>query len=61
MGSKKKKLINTFERLENIDYKVNNKFSIVIPENNYLNACPEFKIELTYNNLNKINVRAPCD
>jgi len=61
LDSKKKKLINTFERLENIDYKVNNKFSIVIPENNYLNACPEFKIELTYNNLNKINIRAPCD
>ena len=61
LDSKQKKLINASERLEDIDYKVNNNLSIIIPENNYLDACPDFKIELTYNDVKKINIRAPCE
>ena len=61
LDSKNNKLINPFERLENLNYKVDNKFSIVIPENNYKEACLAFKMELTYNNQKKINVRVPCN
>ena len=61
LDNKQKKLINASERLEDIDYKVNKNLSIIIPENNYLDACPDFKIELTYNDVKKINLRVPCD
>ena len=55
-----KQLINTGKRLDQLDYKVNKKFSILIPENNYLQVCTAFKVDLTYNNNNKINVHVPC-
>jgi len=60
LDNKNKQLINTEQRSDNLNYIVNKKFSILIPENNYLEACPAFKIELAYNNNNKINVRVPC-
>jgi len=59
LDSKNQQLINTFKRLDDIDYRAYKRFSIVIPDRNYLNACPTFKIELTSNNKN-ITLRAPC-
>ena len=60
LDDKHKKFINTDERLNQLDYKVNQKFSILVPENNYMDTCAAFKVELIYNNNNKINVRIPC-
>jgi len=59
LDSKNQQLINTFKRIDDIDYRAYKRFSIVIPDRNYLNACPTFKIELTSNNKN-ITLRAPC-
>tara|TARA_B100000768_G_scaffold173254_1_gene182327 strand:- start:176 stop:2371 length:2196 start_codon:yes stop_codon:yes gene_type:complete len=60
LDNQNKQLINKDNRHDQLDYKINNTFSILIPENNYLSACPSFKAEITYNNNNKINVRIPC-
>jgi len=60
LDAQHKKFINTDERLNQLDYKVNQKFSILVPENNYIDTCAAFKVELIYNNNNKINVRIPC-
>jgi len=60
LDAEHKKFINTDERLNQLEYKVNQKFSILVPENNYIDACAAFKVELFYNNNNKINVRIPC-
>ena len=55
-----KKFINTDERLNQLDYKVNQKFSILVPENYITDTCAAFKVELIYNNNNKINIHVPC-
>ena len=60
LNDEHKKFINTDKRLNQLDYKVNQEFSILIPENNYMDTCTVFKVELIYNNNNKINVRVPC-
>jgi len=60
LNNEYKKFVNTDERSNQLGYKVNQKFSILVPENNYMDICTVFKVELTYNNNNKINVRVPC-
>jgi len=60
LDAEHKKFINTDERLNQLKYKVDKKFSILVPENNYIDTCAAFKVELIYNNNNKINVRIPC-
>ena len=60
LDNKHKKFINTDERFNKLDYKVQNKLSILVPENNYMDICTVFKVELIYDNNNKINVHVPC-
>ena len=60
LDNENKQLINKDNRNDQLDYKINNTFSILIPENNYLSGCPSFKAQIIYNNNNKINVRIPC-
>ena len=55
-----KRFINTDKRINKLDYKVDRKFSILVPENNYMKTCAVFKVELIYNNNNKLNIRVPC-
>ena len=60
LDNEHKKFINTDERLNKLDYKVEQKFSVLVPENNYMATCTVFKVELIYNNNDKVNVHVPC-
>tara|TARA_B100000795_G_scaffold110159_1_gene81334 strand:- start:199 stop:2808 length:2610 start_codon:yes stop_codon:yes gene_type:complete len=60
LDNEHKKFINTNERLNKLDYKVEQKLSVLVPENNYMTTCAVFKVELIYNNNKKINVHVPC-
>jgi len=60
LDNEHKKFINTNERLNKLDFKVEQKLSVLVPENNYITTCAVFKVELIYNNNKKINVHVPC-
>jgi len=60
LDNQNKKFINTMKRSNQLNYIVNQNFSVLIPDSNYMKHCEPFNIELTYNNNNKIKLRALC-
>ena len=45
-----KQFVNTGARLENLNYEVNESFSVLISDySNYMKTCEPFNIELIYN------------
>jgi len=60
LNTQNKKFVNTAERSNQLNYKVNQNFSVLIPDSNYMKQCEPFNIELTYNTDNKIKLRALC-
>ena len=60
LDSQNKKVINTSERSDQLNYTVKQNFSILIPNSNYINTCDPFIIELIYNDNKKIKLRASC-
>ena len=56
-----KKFINTEARSDQLNYKVNQNFSVLIPDTfDYIKKCDPFIIELIYNDNKKLKVRATC-
>ena len=56
-----KKFINTEARSDQLNYKVNQNFSVLIPDtSDYIKKCDPFIIELIYNDNKKLKVRATC-
>jgi hypothetical protein len=55
-----RKFVNTTKRSNQLNYIVNQNFSVLIPDSNYMKRCEPFNIELTYNDNNKIKLRALC-
>ena len=56
-----KQFVNTGARLKDLNYEVNESFSVLISDySNYMKTCEPFNIELIYNDNQKLKVRASC-
>jgi hypothetical protein len=61
LDSKDSLFTNTDDRSEQLNYKANKKFSILIPDTaDYMDKCNPFIIKLIYNDNKELKVRATC-